>query len=69
MTITIEDDGEGVKVVADPSFGKMMQTLTERSPSPAESYAMSALNKMREMSKAAEKLPYHKKPTLVKNED
>lgn len=51
ITITIEDLPDGVRVISDPSFGEMMRAMTERQPTPAETYAQSMLNKARDMSK------------------
>lgn len=67
ITITIEDHPDSVSVVSDPSFAQIMTNMTTREPTAAESYAMSALDKVREMSKQVEKLPVRSKPKLVEN--
>lgn len=55
ITITIEDDGDSVKVVADPSFAELMEGMMEKEPTAAICYALGALNKIRDMSKQADK--------------
>lgn len=55
ITITFEDQPDGVKVISDPSFAQLMLHMHDEAPTPAMDYAMSALNKVREMSKEAGK--------------
>lgn len=55
ITITIEDIDGSVEVISTPSFGEIMKNMTEREPTAAECYAISALNKIRDVAAQADK--------------
>lgn len=61
VVITFEDRPEGgVKVVGEPNFETMMMMLQSgHSLTPAQGYAIFALNQVREESKRSTKLPIY----------
>lgn len=55
IVITIEDNDDSVQVVSDPSFAEIMKAIaTSDGPTPAQCYAIGALNKILELNKEAE---------------
>lgn len=55
ITITIEDEGENVKIVADPTFETMaMMTQSGHILTAAHGYALAMINRVRQISKSKE---------------